>query len=285
MKSASMVRLVLVLTMALAGSGEQCEQGWLPPGPAQDLPAPVVTGALQRAEAPRLSGRRVGSGAPKVAVAEALVLPGSPPRAPSGQSLRCDGIDGMQLDLDAALDGTQALSVEFWFRPAAVGDLGSRPVDLLVAPRRDTREDDFHVELGDGVGRTYRTVSFKSHRLREGQVNGGRGMGWLHPVEPGTWHHLAASVETQPDGVVRTNLYIDGERATAGGQWPAGEGVAHAVDSLWLCRSPQGDTGLRTPFLGEIDEVHISKVVRHRQSFVPGPVVRDADTVLWLDFD
>ena len=201
-----------------------------------------------------------------------------PPAAP--HVMRCDGDEEVHVELGDALVGTEAITVELWFRFARVLPWDAPRETLLLGLDGSGR--------GPSVGIAASGFSFEEYRhlvgsvavqTPDGEAAGGHGAGWLGALDE-EWHHfavVAGGVATGPS----LTIYYDGQRKPPA-SWPDEEIPDVDLRELFLC----GAIG-PTPFDGWIDDVRISRTRRYgREDFVPPaePLV-DAHTVLILDFE
>lgn len=94
------------------------------------------------------------------------------------------------------------------------------------------------------------------------------------------WTHVALTY----DGT-NVSLFVNGKLATQSDQWPGV--VNNSLDTLKVGRRTRGTPGVHSIYIGLVDEVRISKIVRYTNDFaVPTTgFLPDADTVALYHFD
>jgi len=205
----------------------------------------------------------------------------------SGQPNRADELPGVRVTWEPAAQPADSMTVELYFRAQSLLDRGAPPEYLLSMHRQgDGRTDqntDVSISLRDG--REERLAYF---HVRHRAGDAGEGV-YGTPVSrstltAGTWHHLAATFERTRTGELAMRTFLDG--ATVSSSVSAKPEEPHVAPlELTLCCGVTATGMFTRPFVGEIDDVQVSRGVRYREAFVPTPPAADGDTLLLMRFD
>lgn len=241
--------------------------------PGQTLRLPV------RAEAPELTGARPEVGVVvtarypvsvggEQAVVRRLSVPVRPRGAEEVSGAR-PGANGV-----LALDGSGAVRVDLgatpWRLTAECWVRSDQPGGNSVLISRFARAAGFGV-----------TWSRPGGVLPAGVVGTSRGVARAvlsEPPEWGDWHHVALTY----DGRV-ARLYMDGR---LGAESETGGEIVYSDAPLYIGAEPNRLGDAVSEFVGQIDEVRVSSVVRYSGPFEPeGVFEADGHTLLLLHFD
>jgi hypothetical protein len=176
--------------------------------------------------------------------------------------LRFDGKQNfVTVPNDAALDPTDAMTLECWFKttaPQAMAILGKRQWDPARWPGPDDHGYQIHVAWGQVIA------------YWEGASSFGR------DVVDGKWHHVAMTWDGTTRRLFRDGMMVVEEKP---GAWKP------AATDLRIGGS-DGRHGRSEFFEGTLSQVRLSKVDRYRgRNFAPPPkFIADADTVGCWDF-
>jgi len=175
--------------------------------------------------------------------------------------VRFDGVDDWIRVPDAPeLDSIAPITVEAWIKP------DSYPNEVHIVSHHD------HGAQTGWVLLVYQGGQMQFRYQFGGSINSS---GYT-PVSPGTWHHVAATCDS---GVVR--LFVDGFQVHQG-TIPTGVAEDY-VGPLAIGRAAYSDA---FHFLGIIDDVRLSNVVRYTGDFTPEHSFSpDGNTVALWDFE
>lgn len=231
-----------------------------------------------RADAPALRGQRpvvevmvtaryLVAGGNEQPIVRRLAVPVRP-RGAEGVSGARPGANGV-----LSLDGRGAVRV----------DLGERPRRLTLeawvrgpSPTGNASVASGFVK-GAGFGIDWSRARGTLPSAAVGTDRGVLRVGLDEPIAWDAWHHFALTYDGS-DAV----LFVDGREVSrrGGGSLLFGEGP------FYIGASPTGRGDAESQFIGEIDEVRVSSVVRYTGAFEPASVHRtDGDTLLLMHFD
>jgi hypothetical protein len=259
-------------------------------GRSDSRPAPTKPAATSAPEPVLTVKDEIPSSAP-IASAPAQA---AAPAGPSGKVLVCDGqadrggtLPGARIPVDRLFQDVKSLTVELWFRPDALLELHAPPEYVLSAHRQGDGRTDQNTDLSLSIrdAREDRLAYFHVRHRGDGTCTGVYGTPASRaPLAKGRWYHLAATYERTAKGEIAMHTFLDGQSASSSVTATPDEPCVAPIE-LTLCQGVTPTGIFSRPFVGALDDVHISRVVRYREAFVPGPPTRDADTLVLLRFD
>lgn len=182
-----------------------------------------------------------------------------------------DGKSAVRVPLEAQATALPALTAECWARSPgsakAMAVLGRAESSSFVLFWNPTRR-----------GRTAPSADLWQSRMPGTKRAGYVWAGAQEAVPADRWTHLALVWDA-----AKLRLYVDGARAD---EVDAPGPMTTNALPFYVGGQPEKGGGFADGFVGEIDEVRISRVARYSADFKPARVhARDADTVLLLHFD
>jgi len=153
-----------------------------------------------------------------------------------GGGLRLDGRGGITVPASDSLNwGADGFTLSIWIKPTTLAP------DAIFFSQGDEVES-LVVGLNDGVPFAEITTTTGAQRTPPGE-----------PLTPGSWRHLALTVTS-----TQTSLFLDGQLYGS----PLAAGLPALTGPIQLGVTPPADLAAIPGFVGEIDELHLSRVAR-----------------------